>query len=906
MTYGVCNSAVEQLLHHAASIAAIHLGGVLTNDDTTMHRDAEQEQQQQQQQQQQQPSLIQVPNVFIYTYSTPHKNNVNNNEPSAAASPPLRLPMDALYADSTSYTIIHPTINNTVPLSSVLDFPYFQKQLLDQFQIRVTLGPTLAEQAKSSTSTSTNNNPLCRSLPDLLRQLDRRHPQGSPLMVDILRTMRPAGLASDWTTFLIQEIPDERSAGVCWVDKIEDQDFHQACLDGHLILTTTTTTTTTTDPNQQSQQSSASSSSSSSTKAMCQEPMGKSQVLQDRAWVPGRTLYYIGNNGVVPKRYRTSSTKGTVLSHQSFWNSTLRTKPQQPNFAALGSSSQRQQQQSSSSWFGVDAALSGTGDAGGTTTTNFENAEFWNLVDFFVCRHFPFFMGHSVSLTTQTHLALRGGALPLKESPKRRSRLDMTKAGGAYWYNQGGIPLAQFAPQAFTIPLVYTYTSLSSPYNQYHLRASIASVRQILPHSLVYVLYHEDEAQQQRQGKNRKGSEFKQWLLEQKVKVIEHTDESWHEKIDSLRETPDDGDLVGRSHVHNSASDFFAAWQRVDLPLYMDTEYCLFLDSDVLLVNNPFATLHSHGHLWAQSMAFATGSNPEETIPVDAGVTLVNIPYLRDAYRDFRNYILHDFSPLRDEAAAGSWGPAAAYTQFVKHQKVIRREKISLLPNRFSFKPYWPLRNDHDENSEMDVIHFHGPKPMEYIANLMGKPCPRDANFLCSQGIDDATKGSNGVCLGLAYFALSLEDAYEGSKAGTGIKNYCKAVFNLDEGEQIFCRTILDRLVVHKPRRLFRLLRRHQVHTNSTSIAVDACTNFTSFVIEPALSEVPDSLWKNVFPMRKQEIAMRFGFWVDPALRPKDMNIRPELVLGGGIFIMVLLAAWYSKGRRHKLPGKSA
>ena len=75
------------------------------------------------------------------------------------------------------------------------------------------------------------------------------------------------------------------------------------------------------------------------------------------------------------------------------------------------------------------------------------------------------------------------------------------------------------------------------------------------------------------------------------------------------------------SNLFLHEGNYFGTWQRIDIPLFIDTEYCLLLDSDTLLTK-PF-TLADFGLNLTRGIAMSSEINFDEKVPSNAGVTLI-------------------------------------------------------------------------------------------------------------------------------------------------------------------------------------------------------------------------------------------------------------------------------------------
>lgn len=357
--------------------------------------------------------------------------------------------------------------------------------------------------------------------------------------------------------------------------------------------------------------------------------------------------------------------------------------------------------------------------------------DLWALIDFFTCRQFEHFIGNSVSTFSAIQIAIRDGM-------------------GAYWYNSQSIPLADLW-KVYQMPIVYTYTELSASTGKHLLQSSIVSVRQQMPNNVIHMLYHGKE-----------DTAFRQWLEEKGVVVHEH-DPSWGAKIEEMRLNGD----PRTSHLFLHAGNYFGTWQRIDIPLFVESEYCLLLDADTV-IRKPF-TFADFGLNLTYGIAMSSEMYADDKSASNAGVTLMNIPYLRQTYDSFLRYILAHVETAKFEHPSPS--DQGAYLVFYKGA-------TTFLSRDFNFKPYWKL-------SELDfhrvyIVHFHGPKPHDYMRYLMGKGCSKAVIDFCRMSMTFPF-----LCRSLHYFAKASRSV--------DVEAYCKASFDRANHAQ-YCGRIFDKL----------------------------------------------------------------------------------------------------------------
>lgn len=361
-----------------------------------------------------------------------------------------------------------------------------------------------------------------------------------------------------------------------------------------------------------------------------------------------------------------------------------------------------------------------------------ETRDLWALIDFFACRELDHFIGNSVSTFSAIQIAIRDGV-------------------GAYWYNSQSIPLADIW-KVYQMPIVYTFTELSASTGKHLLQSSIISARQQMPNNVIHILYHgkEDIA-------------FRQWLADQRVIVHDH-DPSWRPKIEEMRLNGD----PAASHLFLHPGNYFGTWQRIDIPLFIKSEYCLLLDADTVL-RRPF-TFSDFGLDLTYGIAMSSEMNADDKFPSNAGVTLMNVPHLRQTYRSFLDFILaHEKTAKFDHPSPSDQG---AYLVFYKNM-------TKFLAREFNFKPYWRIKERDFERAF--IVHFHGPKPHDYLRYIIGKGCSKAVIDLCR-----ASMTFPFLCRSLHYFAKASRSVDE--------KAYCSASFD-NPNHLLLCDKIFETLV---------------------------------------------------------------------------------------------------------------
>ncbi|CAK0880971.1 unnamed protein product [Prorocentrum cordatum] len=268
------------------------------------------------------------------------------------------------------------------------------------------------------------------------------------------------------------------------------------------------------------------------------------------------------------------------------------------------------------------------------------------VLDYFLCFSMSIFIGNSVSSWSAVQIAQRSGM--------------------ASWYNSQFIPLAS-AWRTFHVPIVYTYTEGSSLSGKYLLQVSILSVkRSIMPGAVIHMLYH---------GIGAGDADFRRWLLERGVVMHEHHPQ-WTSEVERLRLAGD----TQASHLYSSQGNYLGTWQRIDIPFHLSVEYCLLLDSDTIVTRE--FTLADFGEDSDLTIGMAQSSelNENDGMPSNAGVTLMNVPFLRESVRQFHEFI------FRHQTPDFAMGPSdqGAYLEYYG-------PNIQFLSTRFNMKPYYQI-----------------------------------------------------------------------------------------------------------------------------------------------------------------------------------------------------------------------
>lgn len=294
-------------------------------------------------------------------------------------------------------------------------------------------------------------------------------------------------------------------------------------------------------------------------------------------------------------------------------------------------------------------------------------------LDYFLCSSLPHFVGNSVSTWSAVQICQRGSM--------------------AAWYNSRFIPLADFL-QAYVVPVVYTYTEEGGRRAKLMFQMSMMTTLRHMHASSVHVLYHGD-----------RDMELRTWLTSRGVTVHDH-DPAWRGEAERLRQAGLRGPSVQR-HQFLSQGGYLGTWQRLDVPLHVSAEYCLVLDPDAFIFKEP--TFRDVGAGITPTLAFSSGLDENLVAPVDSGVTLMNVPFMRETLADFRTFVFNRSSP---EFVKGS-AHHGAYLDFYGRN-------VTYLDQVFSLKPVYGKK--HTWMNAL-AVHFHGLKPHDFVRFWLEGTC---------------------------------------------------------------------------------------------------------------------------------------------------------------------------------------
>eukprot|EP00559_Dactyliosolen_fragilissimus_P008301 CAMPEP_0184858804 /NCGR_PEP_ID=MMETSP0580-20130426/3844_1 /TAXON_ID=1118495 /ORGANISM="Dactyliosolen fragilissimus" /LENGTH=626 /DNA_ID=CAMNT_0027355111 /DNA_START=221 /DNA_END=2101 /DNA_ORIENTATION=- len=360
------------------------------------------------------------------------------------------------------------------------------------------------------------------------------------------------------------------------------------------------------------------------------------------------------------------------------------------------------------------------------STVNFKHIslqthrDLFTAVDYFTCAAIQSFIGNSVSTFSANQIALRNG-------------MDSS------WYNSRSIPLAGLF-RVFNIPIVYTYTELSEELGKFMLKTSILSVRGTFgSQTNIHILYH---------GENDR--DFLTWLHKYEVIVHKH-EPTWLDDIELMRQHGN----PRRSHLFLHKGNYIGTWQRIDIPLFINAEYCLLLDSDTV-VHEKFS-MHDFGLDITSGIAVSSEADEDSDIPWNLGVALFNVPMLRETYDGFLKFIL---SHVENPMFKNNVSDQGAYLQYYE-------SNVKFLDKTFNVKPYWTKVSTFQKRK---IVHFHGLKAHDILKLFMGykqTSFPSSVWFLLRL----VNTNKKHACLALHDFSIYI------AKDSKNLRQYCRKVF---------------------------------------------------------------------------------------------------------------------------------
>jgi hypothetical protein len=168
--------------------------------------------------------------------------------------------------------------------------------------------------------------------------------------------------------------------------------------------------------------------------------------------------------------------------------------------------------------------------------------------------------------------------------------------------------------------------------------------------------------------------------------------------------------------LYGHPEKMLGTWLRLDIPILGFTnEYILYTDVDVVFQHD--VDLISFGSFLPTYFTMGTEGigarcrlavSPNQSVNVgNAGVLLMNLNGMRRTHEALISWVFSE-RRIKEGLYFKKFGPGdqGALNQFYQGKFLVRRWPI------FNWKPYWGY------SAQASIIHFHGPKPLDYLCHL--------------------------------------------------------------------------------------------------------------------------------------------------------------------------------------------
>lgn len=339
--------------------------------------------------------------------------------------------------------------------------------------------------------------------------------------------------------------------------------------------------------------------------------------------------------------------------------------------------------------------------------------EFLAAVDFAVGERARIFIGNSVSTYSALMLMRRS------EAGVSTGALCGHKYAADFHYNGGNVPLSDVlfdTPLCSQRPFKWVFTlnahATNDPDAIYAQMARVAVLSARSRTRLVPVCVFEGAP-----------NAMTEWMRGNGVRVIFHTPQ-WKERLMSAFDKAQRDHLdTLRTPLYKRRSALLSTHLRLDIPMlgFVD-KYIFYADIDVFFLHD--LTLDAFRPLPALYAVGPEAQGWETVVRVDesgrdgnsgrkyaafgnAGVMLFNVASMRRTNGDFVKWVFSDENLARG-LDHGNYGPAdqGAYNEFYQGRFDVHAWPL------WNWKPYWGHRIG------ALMVHFHGPKPSDYIAHM--------------------------------------------------------------------------------------------------------------------------------------------------------------------------------------------
>ena len=273
-------------------------------------------------------------------------------------------------------------------------------------------------------------------------------------------------------------------------------------------------------------------------------------------------------------------------------------------------------------------------------------------------------------------------------------------------YNRGEIPLSRFIP-GYRLPWVFSVRGEDKAYD-YMMHAALRSAK--LNTTLIpYCIIHPDEENYERT----------KLLRKEGVTLIVHKPE-WEGKLLEILETTSPAEKA-RSHLYKFPKAVLGTYARLDIPVLsplLQYEHYLYTDTDVYFRKDI-------SPMWRElilPMEIKMGYEDATHFPMNAGVIIASLPFMRKTYDELLKFVLS-----KNSIDHGPFGPGdqGALNEYYRSSL-----NYSFFFDDLNVKPYKSWRQS------ARIVHFHGPKPHDYLGYMQNGRCR--FNKMCSRGLNHA------------------------------------------------------------------------------------------------------------------------------------------------------------------------
>lgn len=149
-----------------------------------------------------------------------------------------------------------------------------------------------------------------------------------------------------------------------------------------------------------------------------------------------------------------------------------------------------------------------------------------------------------------------------------------------------------------------------------------------------------------------------------------------------------------KSHLFKHFGNYLGTWQRIDIPKFINAEFALLLDCDTIVMA-PF-TFADFTKKMTKSIALSAEMEEDAEQPWNAGVLLMNLPYLRETYDGFLEFIK---SHRENEPYVIKYRESWFFTTYVEAPSdqgaylSYYADSLEFLSTDFNDKPYYFTRS---------------------------------------------------------------------------------------------------------------------------------------------------------------------------------------------------------------------